>query len=343
MRRRSLPKGISRTPHGFRASIRIHTHLHQKHFRRDTPIDEIQDWLVRQKLIYRKSRKTTGRFKDDAETYLASVRAMPTYNQRVQHINEWIAAFGDVRRAEITSAMMSAQLHLWRTESRTITKRGGKTMTLVLSPAAVNKRRTALMHLYTTLDGRASPNPVKDTPRFMEPRPAPRGIPWADVRAIFRAMPASRSKAHLLVMAYTGIPENEIAKIVQADVDLTAGTVAVAGRSKGKGTPGRIAPLIPEAIRAFRLMAREDAYGPVSRTVLRRVWRRACAAAGKAAGSTPYDLRHSFGTEVYSRSGDIRATQLLMGHSTPQLTHRYTVAAEDPRVRAAVALFGRKG
>jgi integrase len=54
-------------------------------------------------------------------------------------------------------------------------------------------------------------------------------------------------------------------------------------------------------------------------------------------GLRAYDLRHAFGTELYAKSGDIRATQVLMGHSTPQLTHRYTLAAVDPRVQAAIA------
>jgi hypothetical protein len=39
-------------------------------------------------------------------------------------------------------------------------------------------------------------------------------------------------------------------------------------------------------------------------------------------------------------SGDIRATQILMDHSSPTLTHRYTVAAIDPRVRVALEKFG---
>ena len=38
---------------------------------------------------------------------------------------------------------------------------------------------------------------------------------------------------------------------------------------------------------------------------------------------------------MYRRSGDIRATQILMDHSTPLLTRRYTVAAVDPRLAKA--------
>jgi len=54
-------------------------------------------------------------------------------------------------------------------------------------------------------------------------------------------------------------------------------------------------------------------------------------------GVRPYDLRHSFGTAVYRASGDIRATQELLGHSAPALTARYTLGAVDDRLKAAVA------
>jgi len=222
----------------------------------------------------------------------------------------------------ITADQIAAQLHAWR-----------KTK----AAATVNKRRTALMHLYTVLDGKALPNPVKDAPKFPEPAPAPRALPYAVIRQIFKVMPESRSKARLRVLAYTGIPPGQIATIHPTDVDWRARTVAVAGRQKGKGTRARVVPLTAHAVAAFRAMQRTNAWGPCSRTVLRRVFLRAVhRVLGPDVTLAPYVLRHSFGTEVYRRSGDIRATQILLDHSTPQLTHRYTGAAVDPRVQAAI-------
>jgi integrase len=144
-----------------------------------------------------------------------------------------------------------------------------------------------------------------------------------------------------MVLAYTGIPNAQIAMIAPTDVDLHARNVAVHGRKKGKGTPGRIVPLTPDGVRAFQMMAREEAWGKFSRATLRNMFRRACKRALGRDDFTPTDLRHSYGTEMYRVSGDIRATQVLMGHSTPQLTHRYTLAAVDPRVAAAIAKWHR--
>ena len=332
-----IVKHQSRTPSGTRAQIRIHGTLHRRHFRTGTPPAAIREWLLKTELKYRHQHtKRTGRFDADARVYLQAVAAMPTYAQRRQHIEEWIAVFGDERRDEITADQIRAQLHAWRTIERTITMRGGTTRTLILSAAAVNKRRTALMHLFSVLDGKAAQNPVKDVPRFQEPAPAPKSLTASDVQAIFAAMPASKSKARLSVLAYTGIPPGQIGQIKAEDVNLPARQVAVAGRRKGQGTRGRIMPLTSKGVKAFRLMARESAWGPFTRAPLRRLLIRACQRALGHARITPYDLRHFFGTEIYRRSGDIRATQILLDHSTERLTHRYTVAAEDPRVQAAV-------
>lgn len=318
-------KGITITANGYRASIRINGVLYQKRFPTNTDLLVVKQWRLRQEMRHRRGRANSGRFIDDALRYLESVTAMPTFAQRSQHIHEWITVFDTQQRDTITAAQITAQLHTWRA--------GGQ------SAGSVNKRRSALMHLFTTLDGKAEPNPVKDTPKFQEPAPAPKALPYSWITRIFTAMPESKSKARLMVIAYTGIPHAQIATITADHVNLRARTVAVEGRRKGAGTGARIVPLTDDGVKAFRLMKKLKAWGPFSRATLRIVFRRACKRALKNEDFTPYDLRHSFGTEMYRASGDMRATQILMGHSTPQLTHRYTLAAVDPRVAAAVKRF----
>jgi integrase len=310
------------TKSGVQAQISIKGILYRRHFPKGTEQRIIREWLLKTELKYRTpNTRKTGRFEDDARAYLLAVAAMPTYAQRAQHIEQWIVVFGDEWRDRITADAIRAQLQTWRQ---------------TLAAASVNKRRTALMHLYSVLDGKAAINPVKDVPRFREPEPAPKSLTAADVQAIFAAMPSSKSKARLMVLAYTGIPPGQIAQIHVEDVSLEGRTVAVAGRKKGSGTRGRLVPLTTKGVAAFKLMRREEAWGGFSRVPLRRALIRACQRALGHARITPYDLRHFFGSEIYRRSGDIRATQILMDHSTPTLTHRYTLAAQDPRVKDAI-------
>jgi len=99
-------------------------------------------------------------------------------------------------------------------------------------------------------------------------------------------------------------------------------------------------PLTTNGARALTLLIATKAFGPFSRYHLRRGFRRACTAAGVPT-CRPYDLRHSFGTDVYRRSGNLDAVQALLLHSSPTLTRRYALAAVDARLRAALKGVGR--
>jgi integrase/recombinase XerC len=132
-------------------------------------------------------------------------------------------------------------------------------------------------------------------------------------------------------MAWTGLPHASLMQLTAASVDFTAKTVYVPRRRKGKGTKARVVPLLPQAVQAFRLMAKWDAWGTFSRDSLRRALRRACERAG-VDPIRPYDLRHSFASAAYAASGDIHAVQALLDHSDVKLTARYALAAVDQRV-----------
>jgi integrase/recombinase XerD len=242
-------------------------------------------------------------------------------------------------------------LHRWRTTPRTVTftrratTKAPRSAERVLSASAVNKRRTALMHLFTVLDGKGAINPVKAVPKFREPEPQPKGLPYALIEQLWTVMRDTPTRARLQVMAYTGIPHAQLQQIRPEDVDFVLGRVTVQGRKKGTGTKMRVLPLIPKAIEAFKAMARNDAWGRFARSTLHRDFRAACrrvpALKPIADRLMPYDLRHSFGTEVYRSSGDIRAAQTALDHSTSKLTERYTLAAVDERLAAALAAFGK--
>ena len=51
----------------------------------------------------------------------------------------------------------------------------------------------------------------------------------------------------------------------------------------------------------------------------------------------PYDVRHSFLTDVLRKTGDMRATQELAQHRDIKTTERYTKGAVPERVAQAIA------
>lgn len=271
---------------------------------------------------------------EDVRHYLEQIRTMTTLRHRRDDLARWLAVFGPDRdRRTITAGEIRAQLETWRSSG--------------YAASTCNHRRTALMHLWTVLDGKSAPNPARDVPRYPEEIGPPRALSQAAIAAVFRAMPPSQTKARLELMAYTGWPPAQIMRLRPEDVDWDR-AVFVQARRKGKGAAGAWLPLLPAAWRALRAYKRLSCWGEYSTSSARRSFRLAAgkAAAGRRtpkairaelANVTPYQLRHSFLTLVAGITRDDRAVKVLAQHADIRQTHRYTQATADPRAVAALA------
>jgi integrase len=134
-------------------------------------------------------------------------------------------------------------------------------------------------------------------------------------------------------------------------------SILIQGRKKGQGTRTTHLPLVPQAVAALREFLDAKAEGRFSTSSARQSFRRACQAyvaqtavkdpreaqrlKAVLKGVRPYDLRHSYLTMTYLASEDIHATQKMGQHSDPRMTNRYTLAAVDPRLRAAAACLAQ--
>ena len=168
-------------------------------------------------------------FAEDAARYLEAVAALPTIDQRRQHITEWIALFRHRARTSIRPHEIRAARDRWLTTPR-IDRKGRPRPPY--APGSVNKRLRALSNLWRVLDGRHAPNPVREVPEAAEEEGAPRALPYAVIEAILDAMPdvtravkgghvepGSRTRARLAVMAWTGLAHVQLAGLRQEDVD----------------------------------------------------------------------------------------------------------------------------
>jgi integrase len=238
--------------------------------------------------------------------------------------------------------------------------------------ATVNKRLSRLRKLYHALDGIDATNPTDRIKFLREPKQVPRDIPVHIIRLILDSLPGhgraekgqtrppiSVTKIRLRVMAWTGIPPATLHRVRARDLDFEQGRVYLQPRRKGHGAEGAWVALLPEAIHAFRDFAAANLFGQsYSNSSIGKSWRvgifrakRTAAAHAHETGDytwvsafemlpprcKPYDLRHSFGSEMYRRTGDIRAVSELLQHSTLDMTKRYTQGAVSERVAAAIA------
>lgn len=329
---RKFPTGIRPHRDGWRVRVRVHAGprgVKSKKFKKSATFREMTDWMDDRRIEAADEPTLAPRqkrgFEKDAADYLKSVAAMPSYRDRERDIQAWVAVFGTRERRGIQASEIRTQLVEW-----------AKT----LSASSVNHRRSALMHLWTVLDGRQARNPVKDVPKHREPDARPRAVPYNVIDAILAAMPECKTKARLDVLAHTGIPPATLTRITREDLNLAAKTVYLTGRQKGAGTKGGWRKLTQRGVAAFERFVRCEAFGPFSSGSLYQVFKRARTAVapdGSLDHIRPYDFRHSFGTRVLALTGDMKATQTLMGHTNAKTTERYALAAVDYRVDRAIA------
>lgn len=340
--RERIAKGVYRDQWGIAATVKVGKLQREKRFPSDAGLKEIKNWQDETRVALRKIAPTTqrGTFAADAERYLRAVAAMPTYKEREKHIGLWSAEFGARARYSITTADVDAVLSRW--------------LNAKLSPSTVRNRRTALLHLWNRLDGADAPNPVRRSMKPAMPEPEARALTYGQIDAILKAMPdvgqgiagkarddASKTKARVAVIAFTGLPHALIKRLTPESVDWQLGTVTVPRRNKGKGTKSRTLKLTDAGLAALRHFAELECWGQFSNSSMIKSFQRACVAAGVPKARV-YDLRHSFATELYRRTGDPKATaEMLMHAPSSRMMDRYTLAGVEPRLRLAAGAFNR--
>ena len=197
------------------------------------------------------------------------------------------------------------------------------------------------------------PTALLEPPKL--PRSLPKALPEAQVDALLAAPDATapaglRDRAMLELMYACGLRVSELVELPANGVNLRQGVLRVTG----KGGKTRLVPMGEEAqhwLQRYLDDARPalaggtplavDARGEVPlflgdrRTAMSRqqfwslVKRHAAAAGIDPDRVSPHGLRHSFATHLLNHGADLRALQLLLGHSSLSTTQVYTLVARE--------------
>jgi site-specific recombinase XerD len=293
-------------------------------------------------------RPAKGTLAEDVGQYLKLVEPrLVSFKDREYDLRQWLARFGHRHRHTLEPKELQTQLNEWRLKG--------------YSAQTCNLRRTALSHLFTTLDGKSARNPVSDVPKFERPEPKPQALPYEVIRATFDAMRPKATKARLMLMAYAGFRPSEVMRAVPEDVEafLELDEPFCYKRTGKKGRPVMV-PLPPEGVDAWKLFIRCNAWGKFARENINRDWKAAMRRAAEArirnleaervqAASvvdavrrafTPvrcYSLRHSYATQLLMQgSDDLSLVQEALGHRDARTTRIYTTVKVNPRLISAV-------
>ena len=208
---------------------------------------------------------------------------------------------------------------------------------------------SSLRHFYRAMvrDGRlvADPTLLLDTPKL--PRSLPKALAESEIEGLLRAPPETplglRDRAMLELMYAAGLRVSELVGITAAQVNLRQGVLRVIG----KGGKERLVPLGDEAAHWLTRYVGEarpvllkgghsDAlFVSNRRAAMTRqmfwtlVKKHALVAGIPAKRISPHVLRHSFATHLLNHGADLRALQLMLGHSSLSTTQIYTLIAKE--------------
>jgi len=190
------------------------------------------------------------------------------------------------------------------------------------------------------------PTALLDPPKL--PRSLPKALAESEIDALLAAPPTNapeglRDRAMLELMYAAGLRVSELVNLPTTAVNLRQGVIRVTG----KGSKERLVPLGEESqhwLETYLAGARPALANKRSLAALfltpqgeaptrQQFWtlvKRYAAAAGiDPVRISPHGLRHSFATHLLNRGADLRALQLLLGHSSLSTTQIYTLVARE--------------
>ncbi len=190
------------------------------------------------------------------------------------------------------------------------------------------------------------PTALLDPPKL--PRSLPKALAESEIDALLAAPLTDtpeglRDRAMLELMYAAGLRVSELVNLPATAVNLRQGVIRVTG----KGSKERLVPLGEESqhwLETYLAQARPALANKRSLAALfltprgeapsrQQFWtlvKRYAAVAGiDPVRISPHGLRHSFATHLLNRGADLRALQLLLGHSTLSTTQIYTLVARE--------------
>jgi integrase/recombinase XerD len=205
---------------------------------------------------------------------------------------------------------------------------------------------------------REDPSAQIDTPRL--PKRIPEYLEPDEVDKLLTSTDCStlegrRDKTMLEVLYATGLRVSELVGLELYSVDLEMGCVTV----MGKGSKERVVPMGVPASKA--IMQYLDEVRPLivgrsrsnalfvtrrgsamTRQAFWKIIKKAARASAIEKTISPHTLRHSFATHLVQNNADLRAVQIMLGHSDISTTEIYTHVAQT-RLKQLHAAYHPRG
>lgn len=257
-------------------------------------------------------------------------RSWTTDTYRIQTLKRH---FGGKTVAEITPDLVDR----YRADRLTSHRPGRKR---TISPTTVNKEVALLKAMLNRAIawGLLDMNPLRRVKKLQEPPERLRYLDPEEIDCLLAACPP-HLRPIVVCGLHTGMRQGEILGLTWDQVDLKQRIIRVVGTKTGTARIIPINDLLLDELRRLPRHLGTDFVFWNHETETRFVSiKRAWMTALKKAHITSFrfhDLRHTFASHVQMGLGDLRATQILLGHKDPRMTMRYAHLS-DARLRDAV-------
>jgi integrase/recombinase XerD len=197
---------------------------------------------------------------------------------------------------------------------------------------------------YCLREGMTTANPTREVRSGRKGRPIPKQLAPAEVDALIASVDGDdarslRDRAMYELLYASGLRVSELVGLAAARINLREGYLTVVGKgSKERAVPvGRRAvtairryladgrPLLDPQGRSPLLFVRTGGKPLTRQGFWKRLGERALAAGMRRV--SPHVLRHSFATHLLDGGADLRAVQMMLGHSDLSTTQIYTHVA----------------
>ncbi len=210
---------------------------------------------------------------------------------------------------------------------------------------------------FLVVSGRRTDNPADDVRAPRAWKTLPKFLSMEEVDQLLQMPDTStprgvRDRAMVELLYATGLRVSELVNLRQQDLNLESGYLT----TTGKGRKQRLVPVGDEAAawlaryvrearpallkkrNAPRLFVNARGGTGLTRVGFWKVLKEYGKQAGVRGSLSPHVLRHSFATHLLERGADLRAIQLMLGHSDLSTTQIYTHVLEA-RLRSVYDKF----
>lgn len=202
-------------------------------------------------------------------------------------------------------------------------------------PKTLHRMMSTISPFYRFLStqGEISTNPMLGIQRPRIKEQELRYLKHSQVIRLIDSIPDERDKLIVRTIYATGVRVSELSNINIEDIDFEEHTIRV----KGKGGKIRTVFIDPETLREMDPFIGKRIEGPlfvgqlghhISPRAVQQIFKKYAPP-----GITPHKIRHSYASELYRRSKNLRVVQENLGHSSIKTTEIYLHTDLDERKR----------